>query len=85
MRITLQLTPEATERARSTRSRGGHASGSLLGRALVPIHPTTTDASLSRFFSMDVDNQAEASKLVARLLKDPNVEAAYIKPDDEPP
>lgn len=85
MRITLQLTPEATERARSKRSRGGRASGSLLGRDLVPMHPTTKDASLSRFFMMEVDSQDEASKLVARLLKDPNVEAAYIKPDDELP
>jgi hypothetical protein len=33
---------------------------------------------------VDIDDPVQASTLVERLLKDPSVEGAYIKPDDYP-
>ncbi len=85
MQITVQLTPAAARRARGTGGRGAAAAVlSWLERPLQPVHPTTQDATLTTFFSVIVDDREEASRLVARLLNDPSVEAAYVKPGDEP-
>ncbi len=83
MQITVQLTPEAAARARGT---GGRGAGALswLDRPLHPVHPATRDASLATFFTIDVEDREHASRIVERLLKDPAVEAAYVKPGDEP-
>jgi hypothetical protein len=85
MRVTLQLTPTAAKRARAprTRSAGGPVL-SWLTRRLQPVHPTTGDPTLATFFTIEVDDPKEAVELVERLLKDPAVDGAYIKPDDEP-
>jgi hypothetical protein len=85
MRVTLQLTPAAAKRARAPRTRSA-TSGILpwLEHPLQPVHPTTKDPSLATFFTVDVDDPVQASTLVERLLKDPSVEGAYIKPDDYP-
>lgn len=85
MRVTLQLTPDAAKRARSVRTRSaGSRVVPWLEQALQPVHPTTRDPTLGTFFTVEVDDPQDAAKLVERLLKDPSVEAAYIKPDDEP-
>ena len=85
MRIIVQLKPEATERHRSRRPRGGRNSLSWLDRALVPVHTGTSDPTLASFFEVEVGTSADAESLVKRLLDDPSVDAAYVKPDDEPP
>lgn len=85
MRVTLQLTPAAAKRVRTARSRS--ASRPVLPwltHPLQPVHPTTKDPTLATFFIVDVEDASEASTLIERLLKDPSVEGAYIKPDDEP-
>ena len=85
MRVTLQLTPAAAKRARAPRTRS--AKGQVLRwleHPLQPVHPTTQDPALSTFFTVEVEDPAQASELVERLLADPSVEGAYIKPDDEP-
>ena len=84
MRVTLQLTPPAAKRARApqTRSAGGRVLP-WLTRSLEPVHPTTKDSTLATFFTVEVKEPRDASKLVERLLEDPSVAAAYIKPDDE--
>ncbi|MEO5895361.1 MAG: hypothetical protein ABIS06_06640 [Vicinamibacterales bacterium] len=85
MRVTLQLTAAAAKRARAPRTRS--ASSRVLPwltHPLEPVHPTTQDPSLSTFFTVEVADPREAAKLVERMLKDPSVEGAYLKPDDEP-
>ena len=85
MRVTLQLTPAAAKRARAPRTRS--ASSRVLpwlSQPLEPVHPTTQDPSLSTFFTVEVADTREAAALVERLLKDPSVEGAYLKPGDEP-
>jgi len=85
MRVTLQLTPAAAERVRAPRTRAaGDRVLPWLTQSLLPVHPTTRDATLVTFFTVEVNRPRDAAKLVARLLEDPSVEAAYIKPDDEP-
>ena len=85
MRITVQLTPAAARRARSPvgRSRSGRVIP-WLEHPLRPVHPATDDPDLETYFMVEVANPAEAARLAARLLEDPSVEAAYIKPADEP-
>lgn len=85
MRVTVRLTPTATKRARGPRTRSA-SRGVLpwLKYTLQPVHPSTRDANLATFFTVDIDDPQEASRVVERLLKDPSVDAAYIKPDDEP-
>ena len=84
MQITVQLAPTAAKRARARGTRSAGAVLSWLKHPLQPVHPTTRDANLATFFTVEVDDPEEASHLVERLLKDPSVEAAYIKPRDEP-
>jgi hypothetical protein len=85
MRVTLQLTPAAAQRVRAPHSRSTtNAVLPWLKHSLQPVHPTTQDTTLATFFTVEVDDASQASKLVERLLKDPSVEGAYIKPDDEP-
>jgi hypothetical protein len=86
MRITVQLTKKATEQLRSHGSSGSKR-GVLawLETPLTPLHAKTADPALASFFEIAVDDPAEAKRIVQRLQKDPAVDAAYIKPDDELP
>jgi hypothetical protein len=51
----------------------------------VPLDPGIAESPLSTFFSIEVPDAAEAGRLAARLLEEPVVEAAYVKPLDEAP
>ena len=85
MRVTLKLAPAAAKRARTPRTRSaGHSVLPWLTQPLQPVHPTTRDLTLGTFFTVEVDDAQQAARLVERLLQDPSVEGAYIKPDDEP-
>lgn len=86
MQLIVKLTPAAAKRMRTTR--GGAAAGGVwksIRRPMIPLHPTTRDGSLESFFVIEVDDAAEGSHLAEKLLKDPAVEAAYVKPADAPP
>ncbi len=86
MRITVHLTPDATRLVRSPRSRSAkRAVLAWLDAPLTPVHADTSDRTLAAFFEITVDDPAEATRLVERLLADPAVDGAYIKPDDELP
>lgn len=85
VQVVVKLTPAAATRLRGSIG-GSKASLAFKGleRGLIPLHPTTRDVSLQSFFVAEIDDPAEASRIVETLLKDPAVEAAYIKPADEP-
>jgi hypothetical protein len=86
MRITVQLTKDATPQARSPRSRGARRSVlTWLDKPLTPVHENTNDPVLASFFEITVDDPAEAQQVLHRLQTDPAVDGAYIKPDDELP
>ena len=86
MRITVHLTPDATDAVRAPRTRSAkRAVLAWLDAPLTPIHDRTSDRTLAAFFEIIVDDPAEATRLVERLQADPAVDGAYIKPDDELP
>lgn len=86
MQLIVKLTPAAARRMRNTR--GGAATAAVfksITRPMIPLHPTTRDASLESFFVIEVDDAAEGNRMAEKLLKDPAVEAAYVKPADAAP
>lgn len=85
MRITVQLTADATRRVRGAPPDKRHAVLQWLLQPLDRLHPDTSDPALASFFAIEVADSREAAGLVDRLLADSAVEAAYIKPDDELP
>ncbi len=52
---------------------------------LEPMHPGATDATLSRYYYIEVPDAATADTVVERLRNSPSVEAAYLKPPEGPP
>jgi hypothetical protein len=55
------------------------------GATLVPQHPGVDDPDLSRWYVARVSDEVAAERLVAALLASDEVEAAYLKPQEEPP
>ena len=55
-----------------------------LGATIAPQHPDVHDPTLSRYFLAQVPEGAAAERLVDALSAVPEVESAYVKPDEEP-
>lgn len=55
------------------------------GADLEPVHPGATDADLASSFTLDVSDPARAAEAAERLRALDSVEAAYVKPAEEPP
>jgi hypothetical protein len=85
MRITLQLTPEATREMRLRSREAKRRPLTWLERPPTPVHPNTDDPELASFFEIMVEDSAEAARLVRQLQADPAVTGAYVKPDDALP
>jgi hypothetical protein len=52
---------------------------------VTPVHPLAGDPLLSTYFTVNVPDVEDAARLAAAVLDVPGVEAAYVKPSDEPP
>jgi hypothetical protein len=52
--------------------------------SLTPLHPRTTDETIAPWFTAEV-SEDKADGLLHSLRSSPAVEAAYVKPADEPP
>jgi hypothetical protein len=80
------------EAARLLRPHGQQAPGASsvlsvtrkLGATIAPQHPGVRDPTLSRYFLAQLPERAAAERLVDALLAVPEVESAYLKPDEEP-
>ncbi len=55
-----------------------------LGIELQPLHPGTTSAELAGQYYVTV-NEGEVERVLQQLRQHSAVEAAYVKPTDEPP
>lgn len=55
------------------------------GLTLIPMHPGTDDPNLQSFFTVEVQDQETAQRLIDRLQQLAEIEAAYVKPPDELP
>jgi hypothetical protein len=54
------------------------------GTTLAPQHPGTRDPELASWYVAEVADPAGAERLAVALRGTPGVEAAYVKPGDEP-
>lgn len=55
-----------------------------VGATLAPQHPGVADPTLSTYFVATVADRGAAESLVSALLPLPEVDGAYLKPDEEP-
>jgi hypothetical protein len=55
-----------------------------LGATIAPQHPDVHDPTLSRYFVARLAEGVDAERLVDALSAVPEVEGAYVKPDEEP-
>ena len=90
MDVTIRTRPEAA-RGLHRRQPSTPASDELLqaaeelGVVLRPVHPGAEDPRLAPYFMVEVPDQATAERVTRRLQQCRAVEAAYVKPPDEPP
>ena len=94
MELSVTLTPAAAAALHAGRSdvgaaRGGRTSDdpdlAFLANRLRPVHPGVTEPSLQVFFTLSTAGADDAQRLAEELRRNPHVEAAYVKPLDEPP
>lgn len=69
---------EASDRALKRRLKA-------LGVELTPLHGDTTDPELAKYFFAEAEDEVHAQRLAGDIASVPAVEAAYVKPRDEPP
>lgn len=56
-----------------------------LGVEFIQNDPDAGNDELQRYFSVEMESERKAQELIDKLLGMEAVEAAYIKPRDEPP
>ena len=54
------------------------------GVTLTPLHPRTDDTTLASWFTAEVD-ESQVNEILNTLSSYAAVEAAYVKPAEEPP
>ena len=88
MEVVVQLNREAAaEIARDEESSPERALPGLekLGLTLEPMHPGESDPALATYFTVEVPDAATADRAIGALRDHDAVEAAYVKPAEEPP
>jgi hypothetical protein len=91
MQITVQLQPHAAlalQGLEATLSDVEELEQQLasLGVTLTPTYPGADDTELASYFTVEAPEEEEAlAELLAALRGNAAVEAAYVKPADEPP
>ena len=83
--LTVQLSPAAAQALRDGRP-GDDLRSLLRARSLqlLPLHPGSTDPALRQFYSVVIPEPDDAH-ILDSLRACAGVEAAYLKPRDEPP
>ncbi|HEX8524061.1 MAG TPA: hypothetical protein VF669_17540 [Tepidisphaeraceae bacterium] len=89
MTVAVQLHPELAAALNGAGKHRGavrvRAAAKRAGARLVAMHPNVNDPQLAKWFYADVPSSADAQKLASELQQVEGVEAAYAKPDAEPP
>ncbi len=90
--VVVRLSPQTAAALQEASSPGDDEAASLLslvdqlGGRLRPRHPGVADPSMARWFVLDGPEDRGTGESAASALRDhPAVEAAYVKPSDEPP
>lgn len=90
MQVTVQVSPNVA-RSRRQLSPSTEESEELLrvmetfALKLEPLHHNTDDSVLLSYFTVEVQDNTTAQRMIDRLQQLEAVEAAYIKPPDELP
>lgn len=89
MKLTIHVRPDTARALREgTTDPGATALRDLageLGATLEPVHPGSLEPGLADAFALDVSDPAVAARMSERLRALECVDAAYVKPADEPP
>jgi hypothetical protein len=87
MQVILRVKPEPAARRKRRRAAADPFASveKALGLQVQPLHPGSDDPELQRFFAVDVPDRGAAERALALLRRVPAVDAAYVKPEDEPP
>ena len=88
MQVTVQVSPDLARALQG--SQGGPAESlrqtlAALGARIRPLHPGERDPVLATYFIVEAPSEDAANRAAALLRGHPGVEAAYIKPPDQPP
>jgi hypothetical protein len=81
--VIVQIAPDQEAHTDAMRQ-APFAVAKTLGHTLEPIHPASTDPSLSGWFRAQVDDD-KAGELIKALRKEPLVTSAFVKPEAEAP
>jgi hypothetical protein len=84
MQIVVRVTGQEEHRPPGSPGDDVIAAAQRAGATLVPQHPGTDDPELARWYVAEVEDPAAAQRLADELLGTPGVDAAYVKPGDEP-
>lgn len=89
-RVIVQVVPRAVQALRHNEPPAPETRAlaellETLGIELRPTHPVTRDPELSTWFETDAPDLATAEQIASKLQANSAVEAAYIKPPEEPP
>ena len=90
MQLTVQVSQQASPglakgEAKNPEGRELLRLAKELGIRFQPLHPGTEDPRLATYFVVEVPEAPTAQSVAARLRESQAVEAAYLKPPDEPP
>jgi hypothetical protein len=90
MLVTIQLVKNAAATSRQGKHAPPESTGldallAELGIELTPLHPGSTDESLSRYYVADLRDDPRGQHSLERLQQSPWVAAAYVKPQDALP
>ncbi len=90
MQLTLQLSPQAALALQGKRFADADVQSLLrlvqqAGFALSPLHPGSFDPALQSYYIVEAPDTALNRDAIERIRACAGVEAAYVKPPDQPP
>lgn len=84
MQIVVKVSAQETELLPGSPVEEATKAARLVGTDFVPQHPGSRDPELARWYVAELQDPAAAERLARALRDTPGVEAAYVKPADEP-
>lgn len=91
MQITVKLTPDVA-RQLGPRVSAADATGLVVGMKpeeagfeVKPLHPGSDDPELGSYYTVDVEDDEQAGRVLDQLRSSSLVDGAYVKPADELP
>jgi hypothetical protein len=84
VQVVVKVAGQEQQLLSGTPSEEAGALARAAGTKLAPQHPGTSDPELASWYVAELADPAAAERLAAALRDTRGVEAAYVKPGDEP-